>query len=98
MNFTREQFNKEIVSLDMDDLPFNLTRDQQFELFNLLPSEIQGEAIKWGSNDTEFREKLMGFILEKYFDMTFDQYYQSEIALKYFADCIPLELDFNKLK
>jgi hypothetical protein len=97
MKFTREQF-EEIADgrqLDVDDLPFSLTREQQFLLFNHLPQTLQGLAIMWGIGDTEWREALMEFMIDNLFGWSIKEYYDSEIAKEYLKKGVKIEFDLD---
>lgn len=75
MKFTREQF-KEMGNLYLDDLPFDdSNEDLMLELFNHLPSDLQGLAVSWGLNDTVFRDDLFEYLLENQFGWSINEYY-----------------------
>lgn len=42
-----------------------ITNDALFSIFNILPAEITGEIIKWGTNDTCVRDEIYIFMKEK---------------------------------
>lgn len=98
MQFTLEQYNKEIGDYPFDDLPFNLTKEACFKFFNLLPVKIQADALKWGITDTVVRETIFKYVCKNQFDMSIEEYYISEIASKYFKYDTMLTLDFSKME
>lgn len=56
MNFVMEQY--EALDLDSWEIGIpDLTNDKILELFNRLPSRIQGLAVAWGAMDSVFRDE-----------------------------------------
>jgi len=97
MIFTREQYD-EITGgdeLPLDELPIALTVDQQFELFNTLPRDMQGQAITWGITDTEWHEKFIEHMVKNLFGYSLKEYYQSDIAHSYFEEYKKVPFDFK---
>ena len=93
MKFTREQFD-EIAPFHMDDLPFDTSdQNKMFEIFNLLPDEIKGQAVSWGLNDTVVRESIFEFVCENLGFSSVDQYYNSDVFLDYHEKGKTLSLD-----
>jgi hypothetical protein len=97
MKLTREQFD-EIGKFYLDDFPVSSNQDIMFELFNNLPSHIQGEAISWGFNDTVFRDNVFEFLCKNQLGITCKEYYKSKIAKDYFDNGVLIELDSEKMK
>lgn len=76
-------FNKEQLDLDdfyLPDMNFgDLTSDQMLEIFNALPSHLQGMAVSWGFNDTCFRDDVFVWIVENQFGITTEEYYANNM-------------------
>lgn len=102
MKITREQYNEICNDSDnfyMDDFPVNDSdSDLMFELFNNLPSHEQALAIEWGFSDTVFRDNVFEILCKTQFDMTCEQYYNSDFAKEYFNNRKYIELNFEKIK
>ena len=70
MKFSREQFN-EMGKLYIDDLAIDDSdQSMMFEVFNRLPSDIQGLAVQWGFSDTVFRDDVFVYLIRKLFNMS----------------------------
>lgn len=98
MKFTEEQFEEILEhnkAIYMDDLPFE---DQGLEFFNNLPVSFQSDAMKWGVNDTEFRDNLFEYLIKNQFGMTVDQYYKSSLFEKYSKDHQTIPINYEYLK
>lgn len=80
MIYTREQFNNSIGPFYEDDLNIN-DEDQNFmfEVFNLLPANIQALAVAWSCSDTEFGEKAFTYLVENIYSIEVEEYYKRGI-------------------
>jgi len=100
MKFTKEQYD-EMGPLYLDDLPFdNKNKAKMLELFNNLPSDLQGLAVSWGMNDTVFREDVFVLLLETQFGCTPKEYYDhhyQDLEQQGCFDNNPIEINFTKL-
>lgn len=97
MEFTREQFD-EIGPWHFNDLCFDSSdQDVMFKIFNLLPSHLQGLAVSWDCDDSVFRDDVFVYLLKNQFDMTPEEYRESEIGNNFFKKGIYQEIDFDKL-
>ena len=68
----------------LDDLPFNLTKEESDYLFSLLPDHIAGLGTQWGYDDTVFREDVFKYIVkEKLGFSDTKEYYKSEVFKNY---------------
>lgn len=82
MKFLTSQFD-ELELGDWELSPLNLPEDKiddkEFilNIFNWLPSHIQGLCVAWGSSDTEFREKSITYIIEKQEGTNYDEFFDS---------------------
>lgn len=91
MIFNKDQIN--IKDFYLPDMDFgNLSEDQMLEIFNALPSNIQGLAVSFGVSDTEFRDKVFLWILENQFNITPKEYYSRGMFENQYI------FDFSKLK
>lgn len=70
----------------------DLSEDQMLEIFNALPSNIQGLAVSWGCNDTEFRDQVFVWVVENQFGLTPKEYYTNKMWENQYI------FDFNKIK
>ena len=99
MIFTSEQFFIELGGREyfaIDDFPLDWWDNSLLhEVFNCLPEDIQGEVVSWGF-DTVVKEKIFGFLLETQLGMSFEEYYDSDIAKEYFENDKKIKIDFNK--
>ena len=97
MEFTKEQF-EEIGPWYFHDLCFD-SSDQEVmrKIFNLLPSHLQGLAVSWDCNDSVFRDDVFVYLLKNQFDMTPEEYRESEIGKDFFENGTYQEVDFDKL-
>ena len=77
MKFTKEQYDS-MGKFYLDDLEIDKDSEKMFELFNELPKNIQGIAVQWGFNDTEFRDQAFVFLVKKLFNQTVEEYYNSK--------------------
>lgn len=101
MKLTRKQYNEEIEDFYIDDYPIdNSDAELMFKVFNLLPTDLQCDALKWGSSDTEFRGNSFEYIVKNQMGMTIKEYYDSVIFKNWqaadFAGHLPV--NFKKLK
>lgn len=91
MIFNKDQIN--IKDFYLPDMDFgNLNEDQMLEIFNALPSKIQGLAVTWGFNDTGFRDQVFTWILENQFGLTPKEYYSKGMFENQYV------FNFSKLK
>jgi len=68
----------------LDDLPFNLTKEESDYLMQQIPSEISSLATQWGYGDTVFRDNLFEYIIkEKLKYSSVDEYYASDVFKNY---------------
>ena len=75
MKFTKEQF-EELGKFYMDDLNINESdQDFMFEVFNLLPKNLQGFAVSWGLEDSVFRDDVFEYLVDKIYNISVEQYY-----------------------
>lgn len=97
MEFTKEQF-EEIGPWYFHDLCFD-SSDQEVmrKIFNLLPSHLQGLAVSWDCDDSVFRDDVYVYLLKNQFDMTPEEYRESEIGKDFFENGTYQEVDFDKL-
>jgi hypothetical protein len=97
MEFTKEQF-EEIGPWYFHDLCFD-SSDQEVmrKIFNLLPSHLQGLAVSWDCDDSVFRDDVFVYLLKNQFDMTPEEYRESEIGKDFFENGTYQEVDFDKL-
>lgn len=77
MEFTKEQFT-ELGEFHLDDFPVDSTNQyNMLKIFNKLPRDIQGIAVRWGLSDTEFQEKSFCYLVEKVFKIDVEDFYES---------------------
>ena len=100
MKFTREQFDK-IGPFYQDDFCIDSSdQDIMFRLFNALPEHLQGMAIQWNCGNSVFRDEVFEYLCHVLYDMTPQEYYESDIFAEYkkggFKD--HPEIDWNKLE
>lgn len=88
MKFSREQFDK-LGRFYLDDFPYKFSKDELFELFNSLSDYLQSQVVEWGFSDTPTREAIFVEVLSR-LGFTPEQYYESELAQKYFKQGIGL--------
>lgn len=48
----------------VDVLDVSITKEQAKEIFQMLPSHIQGTAISWGMSDTVFGDEVYSYVEE----------------------------------
>lgn len=76
-------FNKEQLDLEnfyLPDMNFgDLTSDQMLEIFNALPSHIQGMAVSWGFSDTCFRDDVFVWLIKNQFGITSEEYHTNNM-------------------
>lgn len=95
MKFTKEQFTN-LGSFYIDDLNINESdQDFMFEVFNLLPKNLQGLAISHGFGDSVFGDNVFKYMIEKIHNISMEQYYDFKI---YNFDKIDNETVLEKLK
>lgn len=64
----------------LDDLPFNLTKDESDYLLSIIPEDIAYTGMQWGFSDTVFRDELFVYIIkEKLKFPSTKEYYESDI-------------------
>jgi len=98
MKFTKKQFD-EIGPWHFNDLCFDSTNQTtMLKIFNLLPSHMQGQAISWGCDDTVFRDDVFEYLIENQFDMTVEEYYESEMFHYFIKKGQYQKISFKKLK
>jgi len=98
MKFTKKQFD-EIGPWYFSDLCFDsMNQSMMLKIFNLLPSHLQGLAVSWGCDDSVFRDDVFEFLLKNQFDMTVEEYRESNIGKDFFVNNIYQKIDFEKLK
>lgn len=95
MKFTKEQF-EELGNFYTDDLNIN-SSDQNFmfEVFNLLPRNLQGLAVSWGLSDSDFQDGVLKYLIAKIHNLTVDEYYELEM---YDCETINSDIVLEKLK
>ena len=82
MKFTRDQFN-EMGKFHTDDLNINDgDQDFMFQVFNELPDHIQGEAVKWGFQESLTREAVFEYLVKVLHGMTVTEYYDKKVYEK----------------
>lgn len=98
MEFTKEQF-EEIGPWHFHDLCFD-SSDQDFmlKIFNLLPSHLQSMAVSWGCDDSVFRDDAYEYLLDNQFNMTCEEYRNSEIGKEFFKNRTYQTFNFDLLK
>lgn len=97
MKFTKKQFD-EIGPWHFNDLCFDSTNQKlMLRIFNLLPSNLQGLAVSWGCNDSVFRDDVFEYLIKNQFDMTLDEYYESDIFNKFINNGVYQQISLNKL-
>lgn len=98
MKFTKKQFD-EIGPWHFHDLCFDSTNQTtMLKIFNLLPSYLQGSAIAYGCNDTVFRDDVFEYLIENQFDMSVEEYYNSDIFNWFMKKDVYQKISFKKLK
>jgi len=98
MKFTKKQFD-EIGPWHFNDLCFDSTNQTtMLKIFNLLPSYLQGSAISYGCNDTVFRDDVFEYLIENQFDMSVEEYYNSDIFNLFMKKDVYQKISFKKLK
>jgi hypothetical protein len=76
--------DEEIICLD--DLPFELTKDESDYLMTILPEHIAKIGKECGYKDTVFRDNLYKYIVqEKLKFASIEEYYNSDVAKEYFG-------------
>lgn len=89
-------FNKgqiDIKNFYLPDMDFGyLSEDQMLQIFNALPSHIQGIAVQWGCSDTVFRDEVLVWIVKNQFGLTTEEYYKEQLWE------VQHVFDFEKLK
>lgn len=79
MKFTRDQFNG-LGPFHTDDLNINDgDQDFMFQVFNELPDHIQGEAVKWGFQESLTREAVFEHLVKTLYGMSIDEYYDKKV-------------------
>jgi len=98
MKFTKKQFNQ-MGPMYFDDLCFDLTKSSiRLQIFNQLPSHLQGLAVSWGCDDTEFRNMVFEFLVDNQFGMTVKEYYESDIFNYFIKKDYYQDFDMDKLE
>jgi len=87
--------------IHLDDLPFNLTKEESNYLMEIIPSDISALAYQYGYSDTVFRENLHEYIIaEKLKYASVEEYYKSDVAKNYFDNkqLLSNEILFGEVK
>ena len=90
MIFTKEQYN-EIGRLYFDDLPISDDYELGYYIFNKLPKHIQGSAISFCPDDTEVRDDIFMYLLQKLYNIQDAEIYYKNIYKEHF-------IEFNTIK
>lgn len=95
MKFTKEQF-EELGNFYTDDLNIN-SSDQNFmfEVFNLLPRNLQGLAVSCGLSDSDFQYGVFKYLIVQIHNLTVDEYYKLKM---YDCETINSDIVLEKLK
>ncbi len=98
MKFTKKQFD-EIGPWHFNDLCFDSTNQTtMLRIFNLLPRHLQGLAVSWGCDDSVFRDDVFKYLIKNQFNMTVDEYYNSDIFKWFIKKDNYQDISFKKLK
>lgn len=98
MKFTKKQFD-EIGPWYFNNLCFDSTNQTtMLKIFNLLPSHLQGLAVSWGCDDSVFRDEVFEYLIKNQFNLTTDEYYNSEIYNLFVNNGQYQKISFEKLK